>query len=114
MKYYRRLVLLTGSAGGFGVFAGIKYQESKQENSFLNWKRELLPERRPGLPLFGSVSAATPIPESRLAPITAEPEVPVPQKEVPGLPAEPPRGTNRIAEIMRFGFPGLDNIRSHR
>ena len=41
--------------------------------------------------------------------------MPVPiQKELIEIPPEPKPGLSRVAEIMRFGFPGLDNIRSHR
>ena len=67
---------------------------------------------KPGLPIFGSVSARDAGPLS--PPITPS-QVPVPmQKEVIEVPPEPQRGISRVAEIMRFGFPGLDNIRSHR
>ena len=65
---------------------------------------------KPGLPLFGSVSAST-----ALSPRITPSEVPVPtNKEIIEVPPEPKQGISRVAEIMRFGFPGLDNIRSHR
>ncbi|TRY66955.1 hypothetical protein TCAL_03740 [Tigriopus californicus] len=67
---------------------------------------------KPGLPIFGSVSAATAISRD-LAPVQTPAEVAIPQKDV-GIPSEPLPGQSRIMEIMRFGFPGLDNIRSHR
>lgn len=110
-----KLFLFGASTTGLGVLAGIKFGK-KLVNSDLgpSTVEDLLITKKPGLPLFGTVSAATPIVENRLAPVVAAPAVTVPEKELPGLPAEPPPGTNRIAEIMRFGFPGLDNIRSHR
>lgn len=48
----------------------------------------------PALPIFGTVSAAT----------AFVPEAPQPSK----LPSE-----NRVAQIMKHGFPGMDNIRSY-
>lgn len=50
----------------------------------------------PGLPIFGSVSAAT-----AFVPDT------VPQK-----PTQVSNG-KRVSEIMKYGFPGLDNVRSY-
>lgn len=47
----------------------------------------------PALPIFGTVSAATPF---------------VPDK-AGALPDNP----NRVSEIMKYGFPGMDNIRSY-
>lgn len=46
---------------------------------------------KPGLPLFGTVSAAAVIPRNEI-------------KDVPAVP--------RVSQIMKFGFPSLDNIRS--
>lgn len=46
----------------------------------------------PGLPIFGSVSAATPFTS-----------VPTTQGSV---------NVNRVSQIMKYGFPGLDNVRS--
>ncbi|CAH2057151.1 unnamed protein product, partial [Iphiclides podalirius] len=40
----------------------------------------------PGLPIFGSVSAAAPYTES---------------------------GSSRVSQIMKYGFPGMDNVRSY-
>jgi len=54
----------------------------------------------PGLPLVASVSAAVPM---------------VREEGVPGeVVPEPGAEGGRVGQIMRFGFPGLDNIRSHR
>lgn len=52
---------------------------------------------KPGLPIFGTVSAATLIPKSQ----DAQP-----------IPAEPPIKAPRVSQVMRFGFPGLDNVRT--
>ena len=65
---------------------------------------------KPALPIFGTVSAST-----ALSPPITPSEVPVPiGKDALDIPPEPRPGISRVAEIMRFGFPGLDNIRSHR
>ena len=58
-----------------------------------------------------SVSAATALASPLSPPLTA-PSVAVPRK-TDAVPPEPAPGFSRIAEIMRFGFPGLDNIRSY-
>ena len=60
----------------------------------------------PGLPFGAHVSADTavvPQTQSGLA---------IPARDT-GVPPEPVEGASRVAQIMRFGFPGLDNIRSH-
>ena len=65
---------------------------------------------KPALPIFGTVSAST-----ALSPHITPSEVPLPiGKDALDIPPEPRPGISRVAEIMRFGFPGLDNIRSHR
>ncbi|XP_072396218.1 endonuclease G, mitochondrial-like [Diabrotica undecimpunctata] len=51
----------------------------------------------PGLPIFGTVSAATPFTP-----------VPVPDVSV----TEPQKKLSRVSEIMKYGFPSLDQIRS--
>lgn len=50
---------------------------------------------KPGLPIFGTVSAATPI---------------VSNSNVNNNALTNP---NRVSEIMKYGFPGMDNIRSY-
>ncbi|XP_035775202.1 endonuclease G, mitochondrial-like [Anopheles albimanus] len=47
---------------------------------------------KPGLPIFGTVSAASLIPSSDHTPA--------------------PASVSRVGQIMKYGFPGLDNIRS--
>ncbi|KAK7872798.1 hypothetical protein R5R35_011921 [Gryllus longicercus] len=55
----------------------------------------------PALPIFGTVSAATPI-ENSNALVSSVSDVDVTK----------PLSTSRVSQIMKFGFPGLDNIRS--
>ena len=64
----------------------------------------------PGLPIFGTVSAATPIPSQPLETLPAiSSSLPVPAK-----PGQIVPGPSRVSEIMRFGFPGLDNVRARK
>lgn len=48
----------------------------------------------PALPIFGTVSAATPFVPDTI------------QEKSPETP-------NRVSQIMKYGFPGLDNVRSY-
>ncbi|KAL5289104.1 ENDOG family protein [Megaselia abdita] len=48
-------------------------------------------DSRPGLPIFGTVSAAVPMTTDELK----------------------SSATSRISQIMKYGFPGLDNVRSY-
>lgn len=57
--------------------------------SFISLKNQITP--KPGLPIFGTVSAAVPAPTS------------------PNYAIEKQK---RISQIMQYGFPGFDNIRS--
>ncbi|CAG9859193.1 unnamed protein product [Phyllotreta striolata] len=88
-----------GSVAACGYLAGIqteRYKNVLPQNN-LNLKN------MPGLPIFGTVSAATsfspvPVPDQSLASATNALEL---------------KSTgNRIAQIMKYGFPGLDNVRS--
>ena len=108
VKSVGKLLIIAGAAGTTGALAGIQYERHKNEAKESHKARIF----SPGAPIFSRVFAATPM-SSELAPVVTQPEVDVPPKSV-GLPAEPPAGISRIGEIMRFGFPGLDNIRSHR
>lgn len=49
------------------------------------------------MPIFGTVSAAAPITSSNL-----------PEKSFPDA-----LKLNRTSQIMKYGFPGLDNVRSY-
>jgi len=67
------------------------------------WKRRQEHEavgRIPGLPLGPKVSAATAVVSTGDG------------GQVSSVPPEPV-GAPRVAQIMRFGFPGLDHVRSH-
>lgn len=93
-------------ASGSSFLAGVLYHkyESRKIDNFL--------VQKPGLPIFGTVSAAS---VAVLSPPMSEPAVPIlPEKKSDLVPAEPPKGYSRVAEIMRFGFPGFDNIRSRK
>ena len=109
LRQFAKLGTMGALAGAIGIQIGIKYQETSIPTQPSD-NEPILRRRPPGLPIFASVSAAEPI---ALAPVPAVPAVPVPRKES-GIPPEPAPGTNRISEIMRFGFPGLDHIRSHK
>ena len=67
------------------------------------WTRLELQEPQTGLvQLLPTVLASQAVvPASQVGLVSGEP------------PAEPDKAAPRVAQIMRFGFPGLDNIRSH-
>ncbi|XP_062547545.1 endonuclease G, mitochondrial isoform X3 [Armigeres subalbatus] len=48
---------------------------------------------KPGLPIFGTVSAASPFPAEQKSAV--------------------PVNVSRVGQIMKYGFPGLDNVRSY-
>jgi len=58
--------------------------------------------RIPCLPIGPKVSAATAVVPSSPGVIA-----------LPDVPPEPDAGAPKVAQIMRFGFPGLDHVRSH-
>ena len=70
----------------------------------------ILRSSTPCLPIFGTVSAATPIPSHATSNLPAiSSGLSVPEKPASGLP-----GPARVSEIMRFGFPGLANVRARK
>jgi len=85
---------------------GMWFQRNKENEN----QSERKPRKHlPGLPQGGQVSASVAVvphqpPETGLT---------IPPRET-GVPPEPLQGSPRVAQIMRFGFPGLDNIRSHK
>lgn len=83
---YRKLLQYTvfGGVTISSFFIGVEYGKQYPAKSF-----PALP-RLPGLPVFGSVSAATPY-----------------------HPIESEAHANKIASIMKYGFPGMDQIRSY-
>ncbi|TGZ55954.1 Endonuclease G, mitochondrial [Temnothorax longispinosus] len=52
----------------------------------------------PGLPLFGTVSAATPL---------------TPAESDHDMGSKVSSTVTRVSQIMKFGFPGLDHVRSY-
>eukprot|EP00095_Tigriopus_kingsejongensis_P002103 maker-scaffold244_size240795-snap-gene-1.43 protein:Tk02103 transcript:maker-scaffold244_size240795-snap-gene-1.43-mRNA-1 annotation:"hypothetical protein AaeL_AAEL002064" len=106
-----KYIALGGTTLGVGYHWGTRQSETLDAPDRDPREETWWAPGRLGLPIFGSVSAATPM--TQLAPIQTQPEVDVPQKDLT-IPSEPQPGQSRIMEIMRFGFPGLDNVRSHR
>jgi len=106
-----KLILATGSSFLAGIYCHKQYNLQKSNLNDPNENYHVV--KRPGLPMFGTVSAASPV--AVMSPALTEPAVPLlPEKPKDLIPAEPPKGYSRVAEIMRFGFPGFDNIRSRR
>lgn len=78
--------ILLGSLTTSGFLAGIYFERKKM------YELHGIPKKMynlPALPVFGTVSAAT-----AFSPASVETNV------------------NRISQIMKYGFPGLDNVRS--
>nr|XP_018897013.1 PREDICTED: endonuclease G, mitochondrial [Bemisia tabaci] len=96
---YRKLLLqssaLVGCVGG-GVCLGI-YFERRKLSEYFDYPQ------LPGLPLCGTVSAASPLT------IEEKSGVPVP----PPTPNDGKVAPNRVGQIMKYGFPSLANIRSY-
>lgn len=84
-KIFLNKALFTSGLGISCFFAGTYYQ-----GNFIDKQRRL--PKRPALPIFGTVSAASPF-----TPEVSEAKVST---------------TNRISQIMKYGFPCLDNVRS--
>jgi len=87
----------------FGIAAGATISTFLAGGAAERW-RNIQEEQRlhltPCLPIGPKVSAATAI-------------VPYQGGDLSGVPPEPQQGSTRTSQIMRFGFPGLDTIRSH-
>ncbi|KAH8277622.1 hypothetical protein KR018_002403 [Drosophila ironensis] len=84
-----RGILAIGATALGAFYLGAHLERQQRTEEF----RSNLP-RLPGLPVFGTVSAASLIPahEGNVS-VSATP--------------------SRISQIMKYGFPGLDNVRSH-
>eukprot|EP00099_Drosophila_melanogaster_P019440 NP_610737.1 endonuclease G [Drosophila melanogaster] len=82
-------VLALGATALGAFYLGTHVERERQHNGSTSG----LP-RLPGLPTFGTVSAASLIPA---------------QENNVSLTATP----SRIGQIMKYGFPGLDHVRSH-
>ena len=98
-----KLLIATGS----GFLAGFSYHKHVGSSS-----NDTTVVPKPGLPIFGSISAASAA--AVLSPAVTQPTIPSFPEKTDLIPAEPPKGYSRVSEIMRFGFPGFDNIRSRR
>lgn len=83
-SFKKFLILGTLSVGSFTAGS---YSEGKE---FINTYQTLKKIHLPAFPLFGTVSAASP-----LSPISSQINV------------------SRVSQIMKYGFPGLDNVRSY-
>ncbi|OXU19627.1 hypothetical protein TSAR_001220 [Trichomalopsis sarcophagae] len=108
-KSVLKLSSLTTGAGLAGWFAGKNYERHwgaagqqllrLQEN---DGRRSIAfgtnVKSMPGLPIFGTVSAASPI-------------VPVDDSADMGAKLAVPE--SRVSQIMKYGFPGLDHVRSY-
>ncbi|KAK0179682.1 hypothetical protein PV327_005413 [Microctonus hyperodae] len=104
MKYATSIVLklsaiATASIGGW--YAGQNYERIQQLNNDKNKGVDIFScssfKSKPGIPLFGTVSAATPfIPD---------------ENNNSKMGSKFSSSSSRTAEIMKYGFPGLDSVR---
>ncbi|XP_034945318.1 endonuclease G, mitochondrial [Chelonus insularis] len=92
------------SAGLAGFWAGKQLERNqyfKNKNDENTDDSDILSKcnikRMPGLPLFGSVSAASPI---------------IPNENQPDMGVKASVTASRVGQIMKYGFPGFDTIRS--
>ncbi|XP_052091319.1 endonuclease G, mitochondrial-like [Mytilus californianus] len=85
---------LCGASMGIGLFFGTKYEKLKKENK--DHQTHLLPQTDTKAFFVPSVFASSSIPATT------------------GMPAAFPQSqpVNRVSEIMKFGFPSLDQVRS--
>ncbi|XP_073992260.1 endonuclease G, mitochondrial [Rhodnius prolixus] len=83
--------LLLATVGLSGWLVG-SYFEKRKRISFSNFQNNDIVKRYPGIPIFGSLSAATVIDDNLESKIV--------------------QVQSRTSEIMKHGFPGLDEIRS--
>ncbi|XP_014482760.1 PREDICTED: endonuclease G, mitochondrial isoform X1 [Dinoponera quadriceps] len=96
------LNLVTLSSVGLGGWYLGKFSERKRcsnekDNGTIKFSKARICNM-PALPLFGTVTAATP-----LTPVENKPEM---GSKISSTAA-------RISQIMKFGFPGLDHVRSY-
>ncbi|XP_076660654.1 endonuclease G, mitochondrial [Halictus rubicundus] len=104
MKALTKVILnvSTLSTVGFsGWFLGKYFEQKKHLSEENECRADIFSDTNvkgmPGLPLFGTVSAATAF---------------VPQETVTNMGPKLSSTATRVSEIMRYGFPGLDNVRS--
>ncbi|KAK0172674.1 hypothetical protein PV328_005964 [Microctonus aethiopoides] len=104
MKYATSIMLklsAIASASVGGWYAGLHYERIQQLNNDKNKGVDTFScsnfKLKPGIPIFGTVSAATPfIPDEN-------------NNSEMGLKFSSSSG--RMAQIMKYGFPGLDSVR---
>lgn len=94
------------TSASFGGFIFGKYFEqrrySNEENNGIYASSVASIQSMPGLPLFGTVSAAAPlIPVER------------PTEDNLEMGSKISSTATRVSQIMKFGFPGLDHVRSY-
>ncbi|KAJ8679886.1 hypothetical protein QAD02_015673 [Eretmocerus hayati] len=97
-----RLSAATSSAGLIGWYAAKWHDTLGEENDARwIWSSEAKIRCMPGLPLFGTVSADSGIVpvDGTLAPPSMGAKLTVPE--------------SRVSQIMKYGFPGLDHVRSY-
>uniref|UniRef100_A0AAG5DGF3 Endonuclease n=1 Tax=Anopheles atroparvus TaxID=41427 RepID=A0AAG5DGF3_ANOAO len=88
--------LLVLSSVGIGGYLTGSYLERRKTGSVADYVNTGIAGGfcpKPALPIFGTVSAASIIPASSQPPATAV-------------------NVSRVGQIMKYGFPGLDNVRS--
>ncbi|XP_067009386.2 endonuclease G, mitochondrial [Anabrus simplex] len=93
------------SIGYAGWIAGSLSERNKILNENVEYTDQFgsVLRKLPGLPIFATVSATS-------LPDRSDKLIPFPDEEP--LVSSKPKVVNRISQIMRFGFPGLDNVRS--
>ncbi|XP_037046159.1 endonuclease G, mitochondrial [Bradysia coprophila] len=90
--------LAVSCVGGGAFLTGVyverrKFQNNQQDGSRNIFHNQKTLTPKPALPIFGTVSAATAV-------------VPSTNNNAVSFPG-------RVSEIMKYGFPGMDNIRSY-
>ncbi|KAF2347993.1 DNA/RNA non-specific endonuclease [Trinorchestia longiramus] len=99
---WTHLLSVGAAAGGLGYWAGAHDAPANESHSIFSGIRECQHTHRTAIfpsSLFTRVSAATKVQESLIV-----------QHE--DVISEPPSNAPRIAQIMRYGFPSLSNVRS--
>ncbi|XP_014214700.1 endonuclease G, mitochondrial [Copidosoma floridanum] len=110
MSSWRGLMKLSSvtGAGLAGWFAGKHYERhvvgvehQPRRSSFLSAANV---KSMPGLPIFGSVSAASPLPPTDSNTVDVDHNNMGSKLSTTG---------SRLSQIMKYGFPGLDQVRSY-
>ncbi|KAL7286042.1 hypothetical protein TKK_0019651 [Trichogramma kaykai] len=98
MKSMRLLTNCTVAAGVGGIIGWFARKNSELDNHEKHIDSFPLSKHltKPGLPIFATVSAA----------------VPITNNEDKDMGSKLSTNTSRISQIMKHGFPGLDNVRS--